>query len=137
MARIREVQELGAGKESDTSPLIQRLLQFRDSSTNEPLSMETVVAETVSHLQAVYFQAHNRHADHHLDRIAGSETSSTTLAYLLWELTCSPDIMQKLQTEVDGIMPDGNREIPDLSVLQALPYMTAFIQEGVNLIYFI
>ncbi|KAJ7860620.1 cytochrome P450 [Mycena leptocephala] len=110
MARIREVQELGAGKESDTSPLIQRLLQFRDSSTNEPLSMETVVAETD----------------------AGSETSSTTLAYLLWQLTCSPDIMQKLQTEVDGIMPDGNREIPDLSVLQALPYMTAFIQEGLR-----
>jgi hypothetical protein len=45
--------------------------------------------------------------------------------------------MQKLQTEVDGIMPDGGREIPDLSVLQALPYMTAFIQEGVNLIYFV
>jgi hypothetical protein len=65
MTRIREVQELGTGKESDTSPLIQRLLQFRDSSTNEPLSMETVVAEAVSHLQAVYFQPHNRHAEHH------------------------------------------------------------------------
>jgi hypothetical protein len=65
VARIREVQELGAGKESDTSPLIQRLLQFRGSSTNEPLSMETVVAEAVSHLQAVNFQPHNRHADHH------------------------------------------------------------------------
>jgi hypothetical protein len=34
-------------------------------------------------------------------------------------------------------MPDGGREIPDLSVLQALPYMTALIQEGVNLIYFV
>ncbi|KAJ7850135.1 cytochrome P450 [Mycena leptocephala] len=87
VARIREVQELGAGKESDTSPLIQRLLQFRGSSTNEPLSMETVVAEAVSHLQA---------------------------------------------TEVEGIMPDGGREIPDLSVLQALPYMTALIQEGLR-----
>ncbi|KAJ7910386.1 cytochrome P450 [Mycena leptocephala] len=95
MTRIREVQELGTGKESDTSPLIQRLLQFRDSSTNEPLSMETVVAEAVSHLQASGYNA--------------EATDRGRRNYAR-----------------------RGREIPDLTVLQALPYMTAFIQEGLR-----
>ncbi|KAJ6535342.1 cytochrome P450 [Mycena vulgaris] len=107
-ARINEVQESGGEKASDASVLIHRMLEYHDPLTNEPVPLDTVVAEGV---------------------IAGSETSSTTLTYMLWELCCSPDVMQKLQTEIDGAMPDP-RAIPDLPVLQALPYMNAFIQEA-------
>jgi hypothetical protein len=38
--------------------------------------------------------------------------------------------MHKLQTELDQAMPDP-RAIPDISVLQKLPYLNAFIKEGV------
>ncbi|KAF7340390.1 hypothetical protein MVEN_01958500 [Mycena venus] len=112
--RIREMQEMHDGKESaDPSTLVERLLQHKDSSTQEGLTLDSVVAETVSHF------------------IAGSETSSTTLSYLLWEL-CSGDVSQTLRAEIDVAMPDP-REIPDLALLQELPYLNAFVQEGLRL----
>ncbi|KAJ6554159.1 cytochrome P450 [Mycena capillaripes] len=114
--RIREAQELHGEKESNVATLVERLLQHKDSTTQERLSINSVVAETVAHLQA---------------SIAGSETSSTTLSYLLWEL-CSFDISQKLRAEIDTAMPDP-RVIPDSVHLQELPYLNAFIQEGLRI----
>jgi Cytochrome P450 len=64
-----------------------------------------------------------------LSRIAGSDTSSTSLSYFFWELSRRPDIMKKLQAELDETMADP-LEIPDISVLQRLPYLNAFIKEG-------
>jgi len=63
-------------------------------------------------------------------RIAGSDTSSISLSYFFWELSRRPDILKKLQTEVDEVMADS-RIIPDISILQELPYLNAFIKEGV------
>jgi hypothetical protein len=37
--------------------------------------------------------------------------------------------MKKLQTEIDDVMPDS-QTIPDITVLQRLPYLNAFIKEG-------
>jgi cytochrome P450 len=62
-------------------------------------------------------------------RIAGSDTSSTSLSYFFWELSRRPDIMKKLQTELDEVMVDP-LAIPDVTVLQRLPYLNAFIKEG-------
>jgi len=113
--RIREVQQLDDfGKESDPNTLVERLLQHKDSSTDQGLPIDTVVAETVAHF------------------IAGSETSSTTLIYLLWQLSCNSDVTQKLQAEIEGVMSDPH-VIPDLAVLQELPYLNAFVQEGLRL----
>ena len=64
--------------------------------------------------------------------VAGCDTSSTTLSYLCWELSRRTDIAQKLQAELDSVMSDA-KTIPDLSVLQNLPYLTAFIKEGTAL----
>lgn len=61
--------------------------------------------------------------------VAGVDTTSTTLAYLFWELSRRPEIMQKLRAEVDEVMPD-NRSVPDISALFRLPYLTGFIKEG-------
>ena len=65
----------------------------------------------------------------HLSRIAGVDSSSTTLSYLLWELSRRPDITKKLQDELDEAMPD-RRVIPDINVLHRLPYLAAFMKEG-------
>lgn len=62
-------------------------------------------------------------------RIAGSDTSSISLSYFLWELSRRPDVAAKLQTELDEAMPNAH-VIPDISVLQSLPYLNAFIKEG-------
>jgi hypothetical protein len=37
--------------------------------------------------------------------------------------------MKKLQAELDDAMPDS-QTIPDIAVLQRLPYLTAFLKEG-------
>lgn len=40
-----------------------------------------------------------------------------------------PDIVAKLQAELDVAMPDP-LAIPDITVLQKLPYLNAFVKEG-------
>ena len=62
-------------------------------------------------------------------RIAGSDTTSTSLSYFFWELSRRADIMKKLQAELDETMADTGT-IPSLSVLQEMPYLNAFIKEG-------
>jgi hypothetical protein len=37
--------------------------------------------------------------------------------------------MKKLQAEIDDAMPDA-QTIPDITILQRLPYLNAFIKEG-------
>ncbi len=64
-----------------------------------------------------------------ITRIAGADTTSTTLAYLFWELSRRSDIAKKLQAELEDAMPDS-RHLPDISVIQELPYLNAFIKEG-------
>ena len=62
-------------------------------------------------------------------RVAGSDTSSTTITYILWEISKRPDVVKKLQVELDEVMPDS-RAIPDISVLQDLPYLSGVVKEG-------
>ncbi|KAJ7463629.1 cytochrome P450 [Mycena latifolia] len=113
-SRIKEFQhQINMGKEFEEPPFVYRLLQYRNS-LDEALPLNVVVTESVGHL------------------IAGTETTSTTLSYFLWQLSCSSDVMQRLQTEIDNIMPDP-RVIPDLSVLQNLKYLNAFILEGLRM----
>lgn len=64
-----------------------------------------------------------------LFRVAGVDTSSTTLSYLLWELSRRVDIAQRLQAELDEAMPDS-AVMPDAVLLTKLPYLNAFIKEG-------
>ena len=62
-------------------------------------------------------------------RLAGSDTTSTSLSYFFWELSRRGDIMRKLRSEIDEAMPNTDI-IPDIAVLQQLPYLNAFIKEG-------
>jgi cytochrome P450 len=61
--------------------------------------------------------------------IAGTDTTAITSSYTCWELSRRPDIMRKLQNEIDEVMPDS-RSIPKMHVLQTLPYLNAVIKEG-------
>ncbi|KAF9443296.1 cytochrome P450 [Macrolepiota fuliginosa MF-IS2] len=114
-SRVYEMRaQMNAGKigESEKIPMLQRLLQYRYSS-NELMPDHDIISECMGHL------------------IAGSDTSSTSLSYFFWELSRRPDILKKLQIEIDEVMPDS-RAIPDISVLQELPYLNAFIKEGLR-----
>ncbi|KAJ7137821.1 cytochrome P450 [Mycena epipterygia] len=107
ITRVHELQhQMDNDKEFNIPPLVCRLL--------EVVPIDVVICEAVAHL------------------IAGTETTSTTLCYFLWQISSSPDVMRKLQLEIDNAMPDPG-VIPDLSVLQNLPYLNAFISEGFRL----
>lgn len=66
--------------------------------------------------------------------IAGVDTTSTTLAYVLWEVSRRLDIQQRLHAELDLAMPNS-RAVPDISTLYKLPFLTAVIKEGLPLTF--
>lgn len=47
---------------------------------------------------------------------------------MFWELSRRRDIMQRLQAELEEIMPDA-RVIPDANVLHKSEYLNAFVKE--------
>ncbi|KAG6915908.1 hypothetical protein DXG01_009278 [Tephrocybe rancida] len=115
--RVYEMRaQMNAGKinETDKVPMLHRLLRYRYSSTDSLMPDHDIISECMGHM------------------VAGSDTSSNSLSYFFWELSRRADIMKKLQAELDEAMPDPTG-IPDISVLQELPYLSAFIKEGLRL----
>ncbi|OAX38861.1 cytochrome P450 [Rhizopogon vinicolor AM-OR11-026] len=115
-ARVYEMRaQLNAGNlgESEKSPMLRRLLQHKYSPEKD-MPDHDIISEMMGHM------------------IAGSDTTSNSLSYFFWELSRRQDIMTKLQAELDQAMPDP-RAIPDIAVLQDLPYLNAFVKEGLRL----
>ncbi|CAF1153044.1 unnamed protein product [Rotaria sordida] len=70
--------------------------------------------------------------------VAGYETTSTSLAYATYELARHPDILQKLQAEIDQLPLesrdyDGDDEeikkYPDYDIVAQMSYMDMFVSE--------
>ena len=64
-------------------------------------------------------------------RIAGVDTSSTTLAYMFWELSRRRDVLARLQAELDDVMPDPC-VVPDAATLGRCEYLGAFVKESAS-----
>ncbi|KAF8887241.1 cytochrome P450 [Gymnopilus junonius] len=113
--RVYEMRaQMNAGKigDSEKLPMLQRLLGYCYSPT-EQMPDHDVISECIGHC------------------MAGTDTTSTTISYLFWELSRRPDIMKKLQAELDDAIPDS-KSLPDIAVLQELPYLNAFMKEGLR-----
>jgi len=80
----------------------------------EALSQEEIVAETTGQI------------------IAGTDTTSTTLSFLLFELSKRPDVSAKLQAEIDSVIVDP-ASIPDNRTLRDLPYLNSVISEDLRI----
>ncbi|KAH7921089.1 cytochrome P450 [Leucogyrophana mollusca] len=108
--------QMNSGKlgESEKVPMLQRLLEHKYTSTDQPMPDHDIISEMMGHM------------------IAGSDTTSNSLSYFFWELSRRADIMTKLQAELDQAIPDP-RAIPDFSLLQRLPYLNAFVKEGLRI----
>ena len=63
--------------------------------------------------------------------LAGSDTSSTTVAWLLLHLLNNPDIQTRLQREIDDVI--GQERLPSLSDRPNMPYTEATILEVLRL----
>lgn len=60
------------------------------------------------------------------------DTTSVLISYTCWELSRRPDIARTLHAELDGVMHD-NKTIPDISVLDRLPFLNSVIKESLRL----
>ncbi|KIP03779.1 hypothetical protein PHLGIDRAFT_77016 [Phlebiopsis gigantea 11061_1 CR5-6] len=99
-------------------PLIQRLLEHKMASApgakDQVGAERDIISEAMGHL------------------VAGVDTSSTTLSYMFWELSRRRDIAQRLQAEIDEVMPDRG-VVPDAAVLGRCVYLDAFVKEALRL----
>lgn len=68
--------------------------------------------------------------------MAGTTTTAWTLEVIHFWLLAQPDTLQKLKDELKAAIPNSNDvgQIP-LSTIEALPYLTAVIKEGLRLSY--
>ncbi|TDL28182.1 cytochrome P450 [Rickenella mellea] len=63
--------------------------------------------------------------------IAGTDTTSTSLAWITWALARYPQIYKRLRKELEVAIPDADI-LPDYTSLRRLPYLSAVIKEGLR-----
>ncbi|UKZ80114.1 hypothetical protein TrVFT333_007879 [Trichoderma virens FT-333] len=63
---------------------------------------------------------------------AGSETTARLLAHTIFHLLDNPDVVQKIKDELLEVMGD-DKQIPDLKILEKLPWLTASVRESLRL----
>ncbi|KAL8850766.1 MAG: hypothetical protein Q9221_004334 [Calogaya cf. arnoldii] len=64
--------------------------------------------------------------------LAGTDTTATTLASIIYRLLSNPPILKRLRDELVEAMPDPDA-LPTGAQVEQLPYLTAIIQEGLRI----
>ncbi|KAF5006245.1 hypothetical protein FDECE_7405 [Fusarium decemcellulare] len=89
--------------------LLARLMEGRDEK-GEPLGREELTAEALTQL------------------IAGSDTTSNSSCALLYHVTRTPGVLEKLQAELDDAIPT-EVSVPTFDMVRDLPYLNNVINE--------
>ncbi|KAJ8488103.1 hypothetical protein ONZ45_g14089 [Pleurotus djamor] len=97
---------------SEKNDLLNRMLLSKDVKTGQSLSDENICNNLLTFL------------------IAGHETSSGTLAFVVYYLLKNPEAMRKLRAEIDTVVGDRPIQYEDLS---KLPYLVAVMRETLRL----
>ena len=100
------------GHEHEFDDLLSMLMEARDEETGEGMTRLQLRDEVAS-----FFGA-------------GHETTSHALTWTLYQLSQNPDIMEKLQDEVDGVL---NGRLPTFADLPNLPYTKMVFEEAMRL----
>jgi benzoate 4-monooxygenase len=108
IARVKE--RLDNPPDIDRKDLLARLQEGRDEK-GDPLGFEELTAEALTQL------------------IAGSDTTSNSSCALLYHVARTPDVLQKMQKELDEAIPDKSVMVPDYEAIRHLPYLEAVINE--------
>ncbi|XP_076173802.1 cytochrome P450 9e2-like [Ptiloglossa arizonensis] len=95
--------------------MIHLLMQARDKE--KPTSQQMTIGDIIA--QAFIFF------------LAGFDTSSTLMCYIVHELAINPDIQEKLRKEVDRYMAEGNGEI-SYEALSKMEYMEMVTSEALR-----
>lgn len=121
----------GALEVSDRITLVQRLLRYYAELSSDSASDRDIISEHMGHLCVSSIPCSFITYCRCFCSIGACDTTSTTISYLCWELSRRADIAGKLQAELDAIIPD-RKTFPDISTLQNLPYLSAFVKEGLR-----
>lgn len=111
-AIMRHVVEEHRSGRSEASDLITMMLSAKNEATGEPLSEREVRDE----LMTVF--------------LAGHETTGSGLAWTLYALSMQPQVLRRLQAELEAVL--GTR-VPTAADLPDLPYLTMVIEESLRL----
>jgi cytochrome P450 len=93
--------------------LLSRLLGARDAEDGAGMTERQLVDECVTLFAA------------------GHETTASALTFTLWLLARNPEVMRRLQREVDAVLAGGR--VPGMADVEALPYARAVVAEGMRL----
>ncbi|THH18035.1 hypothetical protein EW146_g2890 [Bondarzewia mesenterica] len=96
----------------DKNDLLNKMLHGRDPKTGEGLSDRAITNNLLTFL------------------IAGHETTSGTLTFMIYYLLKNPECIRKLREEVDEVVGDQQVQLGDLS---KLPYLVAVMRETLRL----
>ncbi|KAL8856553.1 MAG: hypothetical protein Q9178_006868 [Gyalolechia marmorata] len=111
IAAARVDQRLQAQKEEmpQRNDLLARLMEGRDEN-GDSLGREELTAEALTQL------------------IAGSDTTSNTCCALLYWCLKTPDVMERLQRQIDEVVPN-EVDVPSFDAVKGLPYLHMVINE--------
>ncbi|KFY09819.1 hypothetical protein V491_07956 [Pseudogymnoascus sp. VKM F-3775] len=113
IARVNERLASTATKESERVDILARLMEGKDSN-GQPLGRKELTAEALTQL------------------IAGSDTTSNTLTGIFYWLLKHPEVLAKLQAEVDSVIFSPNDEVA-FQTVKNLPYLRACMNEGMRI----
>ncbi|KAI8056335.1 cytochrome P450 [Gilbertella persicaria] len=101
-------------KEKKREDILQILIDAH-KDYNECLTVEAIISETVLFL------------------IAGSETTSNTLGFAIFELLNKPETLKSLYREIDNIPLEKNQTVFNYEQVKNLPYLNSVINETMRI----
>ncbi|KAM3930611.1 cytochrome P450 3A9-like [Leptodactylus fuscus] len=107
------------GDHSSRVDFLQLMLDSRVEDTSGLGKEQKALTDTEIMAQSVVFI------------LAGFETTSSTLTYLLYNLATHPDVQKKLQEEIDSYLPD--KASPTYDILMKMEYLDMVIQETLRM----
>ncbi|PGH03436.1 benzoate 4-monooxygenase [Polytolypa hystricis UAMH7299] len=113
VARVSERLRPEVMEKNTRVDILSRLIEGRDEN-GEKLGREELTAEALTQL------------------IAGSDTTSNTSCALLYYVLTTPGVKERLQVEVDKVIPDGV-EVPTYAMMKQIPYVTWVINETMRI----
>jgi len=117
--------------------ITKRIDIVKDETKNDTL--DDSVGSTVFHglLRNPHLSAADKTDDRLIDEArillgGGTDTAANTLAAITYHILANPHILAKLRSELVAAIPDPYN-MPPLAQIEALPYLSAVIQEGIRL----
>ncbi|KIX92009.1 uncharacterized protein Z520_12280 [Fonsecaea multimorphosa CBS 102226] len=103
---------LEAGSGHDRVDILARLIEGKDEN-GQPMGKAELLSEALTQI------------------VAGSDTTSTALCALTYWMLKTPRILERLQKELDSVLPD-DVEIPTFEQVKDLPYLKMVINEALR-----